>query len=33
VNGLLKNPLYAGAYIYGKTEKRTTLVDDRPRKS
>ena len=33
VIGLLKNPFYAGAYIYGKTEKRTTLVDGRPRKS
>lgn len=31
--GLLKNPFYAGAYIYGKTEKRTTLVDGRPRKT
>ncbi|MEY2876369.1 MAG: hypothetical protein RLZZ373_3740 [Pseudomonadota bacterium] len=33
VIGLLKNPFYAGAYIYGKTEKRTTLVDGRARKS
>lgn len=31
--GLLKNPFYAGAYIYGKSEKRTTLVDGRPRRS
>jgi DNA invertase Pin-like site-specific DNA recombinase len=30
---LLKNPFYAGAYIYGKTEKRTTLVDGRPRRT
>lgn len=33
VIGLLKNPFYAGAYIYGKTEKRTTMVDGRPRKT
>jgi DNA invertase Pin-like site-specific DNA recombinase len=33
VIGLLKNPFYAGAYIYGKSEKRTTLVDGLPRKS
>jgi DNA invertase Pin-like site-specific DNA recombinase len=33
VIGLLKNPFYAGAYIYGKSEKRTTLVDGRARKS
>lgn len=33
VIGLLKNPFYAGAYIYGKTEKRTTLVDGRARKT
>lgn len=33
VVGLLKNPFYAGAYIYGKTEKRTTMVDGRPRKT
>ena len=28
---ILKNPLYAGAYAYGKSEKRTTLVDGRVR--
>jgi excisionase family DNA binding protein len=33
VIGLLKNPFYAGAYIYGKTEKRTTMVDGRARKT
>jgi len=33
VIALLKNPFYAGAYVYGKSEKRTTLVDGRPRKS
>jgi len=30
---ILKNPFYAGAYIYGKTEHRTTLVDGRIRKT
>lgn len=29
----LKNPFYAGAYAYGKTEKRTALVDGHPRRS
>ena len=29
----LKNPFYAGAYGYGKSEKRTMLVDGRLRKS
>jgi len=33
VMGLLKNPFYAGAYIYGKTETRTTMVDGRLRKT
>lgn len=33
VMSLLKNPFYAGAYIYGKTEKRTTIVDGRLRKT
>jgi len=28
---ILKNPFYAGAYAYGKSEKRTTLVDGRAR--
>lgn len=31
VIGLLKNPFYAGAYSYGKSEKRTALVDGRLR--
>lgn len=31
--GVLKNPFYAGAYAYGKTEKRTALVDGQPRRS
>ena len=30
---LLKNPFYAGVYAYGKTEKQTTLIDGRARKS
>jgi DNA invertase Pin-like site-specific DNA recombinase len=33
VISILKNPFYAGAYAYGKTEKRTTIVDGRARKS
>jgi excisionase family DNA binding protein len=33
VIGLLKNPFYAGAYVYGKSEKRIELVDGRARKS
>jgi excisionase family DNA binding protein len=33
VISVLKNPFYAGAYVYGKSEKRTTLVDGRLRKT
>lgn len=33
VISVLKNPFYAGAYAYGKSEKRTTLVEGRLRKS
>jgi hypothetical protein len=33
VISILKNPFYAGVYAYGKTEKRTTIVDGRARKS
>ena len=33
VISILKNPLYAGAYVYGKSEKRTEIVDGRVRKS
>lgn len=33
VIGVLKNPFYAGAYAYGKSEKRVELVDGRARKS
>jgi DNA invertase Pin-like site-specific DNA recombinase len=31
VLAVLRNPFYAGAYAYGKSEKRTTLEDGRPR--
>ena len=33
VIGLLKNPFYAGAYAYGKSEKRVELVNGRARKT
>jgi excisionase family DNA binding protein len=33
VIAVLKNPFYAGAYVYGKSEKRTAIVDGRARKS
>ena len=33
VIALLKNPFYAGAYAYGKSQNRTTIVDGRARKS
>lgn len=33
VIGLLKNPFYAGAYVYGKSEKRIEMVDGRARKT
>ena len=33
VIGILKNPFYAGAYVYGKSEKRIELIDGRARKS
>jgi Recombinase len=29
----LKNPFYAGAYAYGKSENRTEIVDGRARKT
>jgi len=29
VISILKNPFYAGMYVYGKTEKRTAIVDGR----
>ena len=33
VISVLKNPFYAGAYAYGKSEKRTAIVDGHARKS
>jgi hypothetical protein len=33
VISVLKNPFYTGVYRYGKSEKRTEIVDGRPRKS
>ncbi|MBK1670187.1 serine recombinase [Rhodovibrio sodomensis] len=33
VIGVLKNPFYAGVYVYGKSQKRTEIVDGRVRKS
>jgi excisionase family DNA binding protein len=33
VIAVLKNPFYAGAYAYGKSEKRTALIDGQPRRS
>jgi hypothetical protein len=33
VISVLKNPFYAGAYAYGKSEQRTALVDGRLRKT
>ncbi len=33
VISVLKNPFYAGAYAYGKSEKRTAIVDGHPRKT
>jgi DNA invertase Pin-like site-specific DNA recombinase len=33
VISVLKSPFYAGAYVYGKSEKRTAIVDGRPHKT
>jgi len=33
VIAVLKNPFYAGVYVYGKSEKRTEIVDGRVRKT
>ena len=33
VISVLKNPFYAGAYVYGKSEKRTAIIDGRPSKT
>ena len=30
---MLRNPMYAGAYAFGKTEARTKVIDGRARKS
>jgi DNA invertase Pin-like site-specific DNA recombinase len=33
VIAILKNPFYAGVYVYGKSEKRTAIVEGRARRS
>ena len=33
VIAILKNPFYAGVYVYGKSEKRTSIVDGRARRA
>src|SRR6266496_3933710 len=33
IHKILTNPLYAGAYVYGKTEARTVVVKQRARKT
>ena len=33
VLSVLKNPFYAGVYVYGKSEKRTEIIEGRARKS
>ena len=33
VIAILNNPFYAGVYVYGKSEKRTSIVDGRARRS
>jgi hypothetical protein len=33
VIAVLKNPFYAGVYVYGKSEKRTSVVEGRARRS
>ena len=33
IHKLISNPLYAGAYVYGKTEGRTQVIDQRARKT
>lgn len=33
VIGILKNPFYAGVYVYGKSEKRTAIINGRARRS
>jgi DNA invertase Pin-like site-specific DNA recombinase len=31
--GLLSNPIYAGAYVFGRTQTRTRVIEGRPRKT
>jgi DNA invertase Pin-like site-specific DNA recombinase len=33
ITGILKNPFYAGAYVFGRRETRTTFVDGKPVKT
>src|SRR3974377_1761560 len=33
VIAILNNPFYAGVYVYGKSEKRTSIVEGRERRS
>jgi excisionase family DNA binding protein len=33
VIAILKNPFYAGVYVYGKSEKRTSIIEGRARRS
>jgi len=33
VHSIITNPVYAGAYVFGRTESRTTIVDGRVRKT
>jgi hypothetical protein len=33
VIAILKNPFYAGVYAYGKSDKRTAIIDGRARKT
>lgn len=33
VLAIIRNPLYAGAYVYGRSESRTRIVDGKPRKT
>lgn len=33
ITGILKNPIYAGAYVYGRRETRMTIVNGQPVKS
>jgi DNA invertase Pin-like site-specific DNA recombinase len=33
VHGIITNPLYAGAYVFGRSESRTTIVEGRARRT